>query len=156
MIIRKILMLDVDGVLNNHAILRAQPTNGVFVELGDDLLALLKRIVDQTKCEIVLRSTWRLRKDNTMKLRRAFHKIGIDHKFRVTPNLNAHKRRFEIEQWIRDNLFEKAAIVVVLDDDRSAEIQEEFPNVITQFVGTNAYEGLTERAFNEVIAAFGG
>lgn len=150
-------MLDVDGVLNNHAILMAKSTEGLpFIELGDDLLAILKRIVDHTQCEIVLSSTWRLSRDNTMKLRRAFHAIGIDHTFDKTPNLNANKRHIEIEKWIEDFLFEQAAIIVVLDDDRSAKIQKEFPNKITHFVGTNAYEGLTERAFNEVIAAFGG
>lgn len=48
----KILFLDVDGVLNGE--------NYGYQGLDDNLLFLLKAILDETGCKIVLSTTWRL------------------------------------------------------------------------------------------------
>lgn len=56
--IRRILFLDVDGVLNTPRTFLELPLFTVLA-VDDTIMRLLKRIVVYTECEIVLSSSWR-------------------------------------------------------------------------------------------------
>lgn len=56
----KILFLDIDGVLNRRIdFIEQYEKNGTNV-IGRPCLTLLQRILQETRCKIVLSSTWRL------------------------------------------------------------------------------------------------
>lgn len=56
---RKILFLDVDGVLNSKETLRRSTKNGGIMGIDPYLTILVDRIVQATGCEVVLSSSWR-------------------------------------------------------------------------------------------------
>jgi hypothetical protein len=59
----RILFLDIDGVLNSVKFMKARHEAGernVGHALDPTAVAQLQRVVDETGCEIVLSSTWRL------------------------------------------------------------------------------------------------
>lgn len=63
---RKILFLDIDGVLNSARYQRIRTdTDG---NIDKTRLPLLKKIIDETDAEIILSSTWRLHWDSDEKL----------------------------------------------------------------------------------------
>lgn len=137
----KILFLDVDGVLNNAKILRHESQFG----LGCKQLSLLKLITQQTCCEIVLSSTWRLYDEHKEALRNAFDAHLIPLWVDVTPDLGIVQRRDEILSWLvgHSHLLEPAK-VVVLDDDKDAMLINVPPRYQERlFVHTNFDDGLT-------------
>lgn len=135
---KKILFLDIDGVLNSidnmnslyvihNLIDRNQKTRDQYGHLFDErCVRYLKWIVHETKCKIVITSTWR--KDGLLKLQnmwsgRNLPGVIID----VTPNtvdqriINMYgavednaDRGFEIQQWLEENNWDRYCIV---DDD---------------------------------------
>lgn len=64
----RVLFLDVDGVLNSRAYvyrMRAKDKKyRLWLDVDPIAVALLKRIVEETGCKVVLSSTWRLYKDS--------------------------------------------------------------------------------------------
>lgn len=147
---RKILFLDVDGVLNSMQILREATTHHA---LGDNHLAILKRIIDEIGCEIVLSSTWRCYTDSKRALRIEFQKHKIPLWTGQTPDL-CGERWTEIQKWLVDNV-ETEAMVVIVDDDSDAELLGREPeNVKSHFVQTDFKTGLDEQAFEKIINAF--
>lgn len=134
----KLLFLDVDGVLNNARILRKESIFG----LGCKQLSLLKLIVANTCCEIVLSSTWRLNDEHSEALRNAFEEHLIPIWIGQTPDLGICRRRDEILSWLIGH--EPPAKIVILDDDKDAMLvnaPERFRDKL--FVHTNFDHGLT-------------
>lgn len=144
----KILFLDVDGVLNNTKTLEEAADRREFDPICGVCLSHLKDIVEKTDVYIVLSSTWRLDKWNVKKLRRAFYDVGIHHNFPQTPNLNS-ERHFEIEDWLKR--IADPALVVVLDDDGDAKIQNVAPNIKEIFLQTSRHIGLDRATADKAI-----
>lgn len=56
----KVLFLDIDGVVNCKSTKERHPAAPSIIGIEPVLVALVKQIVDQTGCVIVLSSSWRL------------------------------------------------------------------------------------------------
>lgn len=76
----KILFLDIDGVLNAFDFLYFNPENTDYHKLDINKLNLLKAIVDNTNCKIVISSTWRKDSEfiNIENIKAYFNKYGFD------------------------------------------------------------------------------
>lgn len=105
----KILFLDIDGVLNcessrhNAHRLRAGDW-GTFRGWLEGSVNELKRIINETGCQIVISSDWRLR-GNVESLREGFEAFELPNWLGVTPELGMNNsfngnRGREIEAWL--------------------------------------------------------
>lgn len=133
------LFLDVDGVLNNRASFEAG------VDLDTECCARLRRIIEETGCEVVLSSTWRLYPSNA---RRVWAVIGG--RCQRTPELRGPDdcRGTEIAAFLAAD----PRPYVIVDDD-SDMLEEQLPF----FVQTDLAEGgLTEEKAQEIINKFKG
>lgn len=148
---RKILFLDIDGVLNSKNSWEQDSLN----PLGEIHLNLLKRIIDETDCEIVLSSSWRMYKDSKKILSLAFESHKIPLWIGQTPDL-CDERWKEINQWIVNEVDDQQKLnVVVLDDDSDASLIDHEPeNVKSSFVETSFETGLDEAACQKIIESF--
>lgn len=137
---RKILFLDVDGVLNSHA------TGGRYA-LKRRCLQRLQHIVEETGCEIVLSSTWRKDEYALRRLRRvlAYRKIKI---IGMTPVEPGGIHGVEIANWCADHLYEtdEPFVIAILDDD-SDMLEYQLKN----FFQTDGQYGLTDTIAYRVI-----
>ena len=68
---KKVIFLDVDGVLNSDRTLYED------ISLEDDLILNLKEIVDKTEAKIILSSSWRLSTDAITTLMDKLDKFGL-------------------------------------------------------------------------------
>ena len=68
---KKVIFLDVDGVLNSDRTLYED------ISLEDDLILNLKEIVDKTKAKIILSSSWRLSTEAVATLMDKLDKFGL-------------------------------------------------------------------------------
>lgn len=117
---KKIIFLDVDGVLNTPKLIGKFG----FDFIDDVLVALVARIVRETGAGIVLSSTWRIEDKNREMVVRALSRHGLEI-FDCTPVIERSggwvegswvRRHEEIGAWIRNNTVEKFAIIDDLDD----------------------------------------
>lgn len=119
---RKIIFLDIDGVLNSMDYFGQTKDCKGYTEINPEKVKLLKEIVDRTGAEIVLSSTWRdlgKRKNEpehpmytylTDTLKEYSMEI-VDH----TPYIGQDRPK-EIKAWL-DNQQDKDISFVSLDDD---------------------------------------
>lgn len=131
---RKILFLDIDGVCNSAESMKTQYRRvGYAAVLGIDpyMSSLVRTIVRETGCEIVLSSTWRL--SETM--REEVRSVGLDF-VDITPDLKGKDRGYEIEAWLEQN--QDVAKYAILDDDADM-LAYQAPH----FFKTTFAEGLT-------------
>lgn len=146
---RVLLFLDVDGVLNSAKEFKRQHELGIRqgTDVVDPVALLeLKRLVEQTGCEIVLSSTWRLFSRTRSFLRQHFRKVGIPQWIDTTPNHNvSHGRAGEINHWLNENASGEDAIAVVLDDDHDADLPG------TYFCRTSFENGLQPHHVDSII-----
>lgn len=139
---RKILFLDVDGVLNNLQVLSTKE------ELGRDHLLLLKSIVNVTNCEVVLSSSWRILEEWKNTLKHAFTEHNIPFWISETPQLKGENfcivpRKNEILLWLTENVTENTK-VVILDDESDADISgHTLSHINDKFIHTCMNHGLT-------------
>lgn len=125
---KPLLFLDIDGVLNSLAFAKRVKAVG---SIGIDPLAAvhLQRVVDETDCNIILSSTWRLL-HSLAEMRGLLIAAGMRAPVPLvgrTPDLTtieprhssilkASGRGFEINKWIEENQF--TGPYVCIDDDR--------------------------------------
>ena len=119
---RKIIFLDIDGVLNSMDYFKQTKGCKGYTEINPEKVKLLKEVVDRTGAEIVLSSTWRdlgKRKNEpehpmytylTDTLKEYGMEI-VDH----TPYIGQDRPK-EIKAWL-DNQQDKEIRFVSLDDD---------------------------------------
>lgn len=138
---RKILFLDIDGVLNSETL---------YDRGGDSLYALdhvaiarVKAAVTATGAEIVLSSTWRLLPQAIDTLRAAGLVIAD-----VTPSLRTNHRGEEIHAWLQAHSGEVAQFAI-LDDD--ADAGDGF-GLAPRFVQTTWRHGMLDDHRDAVIA----
>jgi hypothetical protein len=160
----KILFLDVDGVLNNTytfaRIHRAwkesgEPTKVNFGwplgHLDETLIANLNPIVEQTHCNIVLSSSWRVIAKipdfREWMAQKGFHYAeSIIDRTRRSVGDDPDARGNEIKDWLTAH--PEVTSYVILDDD-CFDIFRVHPN---NFVHTNGNDGLTNERAQAAIA----
>lgn len=152
---RKIIFLDVDGVLNSHAWWDVRPkllpghTREDFTrnEFDPEAVKRLRTILDVTKAEVVLSSVWRLGEEN----RSAVRQYACDF-IDVTPESNCRIRGCEIRQWINDNV-----PYAERDDLKYAIIDDDSDMLLWQkddFFQTDYKIGLTDEIAEKIIKHF--
>lgn len=127
---RKVLFLDIDGVLNSVDFLAAS-TNGEGVaivngewnadsHLDSRRINLLNSITAGTGCEVVLSSSWRvlfgLERTNAALRRKGANFTATD----STPRLVGHERHVEIRRWLDSQTGEIQ--FAIIDDDEDAGV----------------------------------
>lgn len=135
--------MDVDGVLNCAS--SGFENNGWIID--HDKMVLLKRIVNETGCTIVLSSSWRLMKTGIDLLSQSLEKFSIpfDSVKCVTPCLGDLPRSHEILEFKRSISHEGAYAIV--DDSGDAFIG--IPNECA--FKTSFKTGLTEEITTNII-----
>lgn len=123
-----ILFLDVDGVLNNTI------TSTHFDSFN---MKNLQQLVKGLNLNVVVSSDWRRNAANLAVLRSELEHLGIE--IFGTTIISNKKRRNEIREWLKTNVWSKA---LVLDDLGADEVDPQFPNCI--FHQTQYQFGLTE------------
>lgn len=114
---RRILFLDVDGVLNTTASLLKNKSNSVFVA---EAVEELGQIVAQTGCDVVISSTWR--EDQADRLLDALDLHGLQNVcvriIGMTPVFSSSDlpcREDEIDAWLHQEAF--CGRIAVIDDE---------------------------------------
>ena len=155
----KILMLDIDGVLNYEG---CKDRIGWYCGIEDEKVELLKHIVDATDAKIVLSSTWRLGYNNEghrleeafIYLKEKLSKYGLSI-YSMTPQIGrGNYRGREIHQWLQayDG---KVDEWVVLDDEWFCDFNQY--EIGAHLVQTSFYGGgLTEEDAEEAIRILNG
>lgn len=133
----KILFLDVDGVLNNSKLLTPSFCT------DESFLAILKRIVDETECRLVLTSTWRLFPSEKAIVEKHLSSVGLV-LFDCTIDISHKARHQEIKEWLQGKSITRFAIV---DDEEFAGIGLE-----DNFFQTDEDVGLTEQIADLIIS----
>jgi hypothetical protein len=143
---KKLLFLDIDGVLNDPGEIWLTPP------LGPDKLTRLQKICFFTGCEIVLSSSWRFYTDLIQELREAFQPLGFD--ISAILNGNDDDRGKEIVLWLDRKFGNKVVTVAVLDDSEFALLKHPNPNWVCRNFFTDGSVGLTDNDTEEIIAFF--
>jgi hypothetical protein len=124
----KVLFLDIDGVVNNE---RTKANFEGLIAIDPTMAALVQRIVQNTGCEIVLSSSWRLFQNIRNEVERKICKFSD-----ITPILHA-PRGYEIKVWL--TLHPEIDHYAILDDAESI-----LPEQRANFFQTTWESGLTE------------
>eukprot|EP01083_Nonionella_stella_P006695 19400_1 len=144
----KILFLDVDGVLNGE--------NIGYGGVDDSLLFLLKTIIDETHCKIVLSTTWRLNQ-SARALLLHFMKARADINVEDiiigdTPSIKHKNRAIEIQSFLESFEFQSqyyATSWCAIDDLNLMHYYPKYMN--NHFVRTNYRTGITSNDAYKVV-----
>lgn len=166
---KKVIFLDVDGVLNSSRTLYES------ISLEDDLILNLKEIVNKTKAKIILSSSWRLSTEAVATLIDKLDKFGLaisgmtydgvdldwlekyefdvtkkylDTKFDYDENRQikiTHDRGAEIFKWLHDH--DDCAYVIL--DDEIEDIKPYFSESV--IVKTSYKTGLTKEDVKKAV-----
>jgi hypothetical protein len=137
----KVLMLDIDGVLNTWEGLSQY---GIHY-IDADRVSLLKAIVYATDAKIVLSSTWRIRKEDFDMVKAVLLSHGMEI-YDVTPQTFGGHRGHEIGLWLEEKACLPVNKYAILDDDIYAGVSRE-----DSYFQTYMDEGLTARIAEKVI-----
>mgnify|MGYP000491037119 FL=1 len=133
---RKILFLDIDGVVN--CVTTSQRHRGA-IGIDPYMACLVRRIVDATGCEVVLSSSWRHFPGGREEVENQVCPI-----FDVTPTSSTGFRGDEIRVWL--NAHPEVTRYAIVDDNADM-LPEQLPN----FFKTSWTEGLSEDTQKEII-----
>jgi hypothetical protein len=132
----KIIFLDYDGVLINRESLR---TTEAEYPPADESIRLLNDLIKQTDAQIVVSSSWRIRR-TLIELQEILEGWGVDGTvLDKTPHYPEQDRGAEIQQWLDDRRKSKGDVeaFVILDDCR------DMPTLLDFLVQTEFETGLT-------------
>jgi hypothetical protein len=152
---RKIVFLDIDGVLNSDAFadyMLMEDNVDIFNEdmLDERAILQLKKIVESAKAEIVLSSSWRWYKETRDKVHYQLRQKGIDFVDTTPLEINTTlSRGVEIKTWLDEH--PEVEGFVILDDD-DLRIEELLP----YHVKTTFKYGLTREKAAEAIKILNG
>lgn len=142
---RKIIFLDIDGVVNSHDWWhrRGKLDEGHSYddfqkhEFDPAAVARLKKLIEETDAEVVLSSVWRLGEKN----QEAVRKYAVDF-IGVTGQCTSRIRGAEIHMWIQDNIphTERDQLRYAIIDDDSDMLLWQKDN----FFQTKTEMGLTD------------
>lgn len=148
---KKILFLDVDGVMNSEETLRHY--NRYPTGIDPYLALLVNRIIEATGCEVVLSSAWRGSEES-----HAIIEEAIGHKLLgITGRCCSGIRGVEIHNWLTKNLTEPrfSSDGYKKNEHRVAILDDESDMLIWQkdhFFQTSFKTGITEDIAAKVIA----
>jgi hypothetical protein len=135
---RKVLFLDIDGVCNSAEFMQSNrnPNIGGMLGLDPFAVVLVKMIIQDTGCDVVLSSTWRLNEWSRNIVRKDVVEF-VD----VTPAFSAFRyddlpRGNEIQDWL--DRHPEVTQYAILDDD-SDMLESQMPN----FFQTTWAHGIT-------------
>ena len=135
----KVLFLDIDGVLNNFGLIRA---NG-FDYIDDMMVRILAGVIAQTEAGIVLSSYWRLNPKDRSLVDAALGRYGMFVSDR-TPSIPG-PRADEISDWLDKN--PEVVRYAILDDDGDAGIGMDH-----SFFQTDPEVGITTRIADRIVS----
>lgn len=151
---KKIIFLDVDGVLNiqHDGVYYTYQATGEFME--KHLVARLNYLIEKTGAEIVVSSSWRTMTDA---LKEDLKKAGFKHEDKIldiTPDLHnqGFKRGDEILEWIDmyQNAKNETVHYIVLEDEEDLSyIPEEY------IIQTDQREGFSIKDLEKAIEVLG-
>ena len=144
---RRVLFLDVDGVLNRTGF-RPRESTGLRSWIEPELAQRLSEVLRTIDADIVMSSDWRLNRtlEQLREELRAAAIIGtlVD----VTPELAGKPRWREIQAWLRANDIAPEAAVIVDDIYDMGELG-------TRFVRASPLSGLDDAAARAIVGLFG-
>lgn len=95
----KVLFLDIDGVCNSAAWVRQG--NSPWNKTDPAAVALVRRIIKETGCSVVLSSTWRLYPDSRAAVRRQVCRyISMTKDMQAGAKWGAVERGLEVQEWL--------------------------------------------------------
>ena len=161
--VRKIIFLDVDGVLNHIGTKHRVRMDGSTAETADGLIGMdracvaeLQRLVDATGALLILSSTWRMDimgHSGIARTQRCMRSVGwtgkrLDGRTGYAPNSEQRERRgSEIAAWLKDHPFAGETRIAILDDD------SDMGELLPFLVHTDPYkDGLCARHVDLAIA----
>lgn len=149
---KRLLFLDIDGVLNNDASLAEG------IHLINDKLVMLRVFCEEVDCEIVISSTWRIL-HSLQEMKEILYRAGFCCRTRiidVTPRTRQSDpdflkkgwaRGYEIEKWLQEQ--NEDYNYVILDDTSDMLDYQK-----SRFVHVDGAIGLTTRNINEMREIF--
>ncbi len=141
---RKVIFLDIDGVMNSVST-RPHAPRGLVDDLDPANVAVLNTIVQATGAVVVVSSSWRLTTPFPA-LVASFAAAGcLAEIVDVTPDLDPHHRHREVAAWLAAQPAPPARFVV-LDDDF------DMPDFPDKLVRTRKLYGLCARDLPAVLA----
>lgn len=140
----RVLFLDVDGVLNTY------DSDG-YLNINKNRLRILRRILEETGCRIVVSSTWRISHDTRARLVNKLKWKGLEvYGWTTTEKLlDDQKRGHEIEHWL--DTHEGIDSYCIIDDDNDM-----LPSQANHFVLIDGRVGLTDAYANVIIQILNG
>jgi hypothetical protein len=144
---RRVLFLDIDGVLNRTGF-SPPSTNGMRDWIEPELAARLAATLETIDAQIVLSTSWRVT-SSLEELRADLDAAGIDGSrlLGATPLLEDDQRWAEIDAWMREHGIAPEAVVIVEDFYAMGPLA-------TRTVTTSADRGLDEAAASAIVALF--
>jgi len=110
----KVLFLDIDGVCNSAQ--WAKAGNSLWHGTDPALVALVRRIIAETKCSVVLSSTWRLYPEARAVVKRdVCHFIDCTIDMQAGAKRNYVDRGHEVQEWL--DRHPEVTQYAILDDD---------------------------------------
>lgn len=116
----KVLFLDIDGVCNSRDFVRRRRATNrnykLWLDVDPEAVKLIRRIIKETDCRVVLSSTWRLYPES-----REVVKRDVCHYIDVTKDLQAGAKRGvvargeEIQAWLAEH--PNVTQYAIIDDD---------------------------------------
>lgn len=141
-----LLFLDIDGVLNSSRFFHAHPNrqwSGRDEPIDPSAIVLLQRLVDETRCEVVVSSSWRYMY-SLDRLREMFERHQLRARIRgVTPIFN-DERGQEIAAYLAT---EPSGLPFVIFDDCTVGEPVEH-----RLVRTHYHDGLTDYDVERALA----
>lgn len=140
---KKILFLDIDGVCNSLEYAKRHGMN-LWHATDPALVKLVRRIIEETKCDVVLSSTWRLYPEAKAVVRR-----DVCHFIDCTKDLQGGEKRgvvdrgVEVQEWL--DRHPEVQQYAILDDE-----PDFLPN--QWLFKTTFAKGITEEIADAVIA----
>jgi len=146
---KRILFLDIDGVLNSEEYYRNSSNSGKdFSRFDPSSVSFIKALVEEFSLKIVISSTWRYGAIDRLMHELKRNKL-LDYLYHdwFTPVIYPAHRGTEIELWL--DLHPEVTDYVIIDDDDN--ILEEQKN---NFVNTSSHLGMNNEHYNRVRAIF--
>ena len=140
---KKILFLDIDGVLNNEEWFRGCVQRGVYDPLNPELVQKLNKL----DCEVVISSSWGCDNGQTWKKlrRKGFNLKVIGYTEHHEMGSDWIVRGNSIKKWLHDNMGLADYQYAILDDDGDMLLEQK-----DHFVKTDFFTGLTDQDVENV------
>lgn len=140
---KKILFLDIDGVLNNEEWFNGCVQRGVYDPLDPELVQKLNKL----DCEVVISSSWGCDNGQTWKKlrRKGFNLKVIGYTEHYEMGSDWIVRGNSIKKWLHDNMGLADYQYAILDDDSDMLLEQK-----DHFVNVDSLVGLTDQDVENV------